>query len=219
MTRYAAHAFALALAVIASAAVQAQSEFTEPAPLEEQALQQFRRAVDDYVGLHRRIDRSLSPQQMFDHADEMFAATDVVRQAIVSARSGARQGDLFNPEVSQAIRERLLRAIRWHGHDPGDILAHNRAERFPGTPMPQVNGPFPWGLGAAMWPTLLHVLPALAEELEYRFVDRDLVLIDIHADLVVDILVDALPAEEPEDTSTYWVTHMSPRVSQSLASW
>ena len=45
-----------------------------------------------------------------------------------------------------------------------------------------------------MWPALRAVLPALPDELRYRFVDRDLVLLDVHADLVVDILRDALPA-------------------------
>ena len=45
-----------------------------------------------------------------------------------------------------------------------------------------------------MWPSLLAVLPPLPEGLEYRFADRDLVLIDIHASIVVDILVNALPA-------------------------
>jgi hypothetical protein len=100
------------------------------------------------------------------------------------------------------LRAELLRAIRWHKHDPGDILADNRAERWPGMPIPEVNDPFPWGLGAAMWPTLLRVMPELSEELEYRFVDRHLLLIDIHANLVVDILVEALPAAEAEDESS-----------------
>jgi len=44
-----------------------------------------------------------------------------------------------------------------------------------------------------VWPALLAALPALPEELEYRFVGWDLVLVDTHADLVVDILKDALP--------------------------
>jgi hypothetical protein len=34
----------------------------------------------------------------------------------------------------------------------------------------------------------------LPAELEYRFVGRDLVLVDSHAGLVVDVLPDALPA-------------------------
>ena len=37
-------------------------------------------------------------------------------------------------------------------------------------------------------------LPSLPTELEYRFVNRDIVLWDVHADLVVDIIPNALPA-------------------------
>lgn len=198
MTRH-AHALALAAVIIAPAAVHAQFELREPTTLEGQAIEQFDRAIDDYVSLHRRIERSLPPERVFDDAEEMFAARDALRQAIIRARPNAQRGDVFSLVVSQVIRDRLLRAIRWHGHDPADILADNRAERLPGTPMPTVNEPFPWGLGAAMWPTLLRVLPELSEELEYRFVDRDLVLVDMHANLVVDILRDALPAAASEE--------------------
>jgi NhaA family Na+:H+ antiporter len=182
-------------------AFRAQFEVVEPTVQEEQALEQFDRALDDYVALHRRIDRLLPPPRMFDDAEEMVAARDTLREAIVNARRDARGGELFTPLVSAAIRARLRRAILWHGHDPADILADNRAERLPGSPMPEVNAPFPWELGAAMWPTLLRVLPELSEELEYRFVDRDLVLIDMHANLVVDILVDALPPASEEVSS------------------
>ena len=38
-------------------------------------------------------------------------------------------------------------------------------------------------------------LPVLPLELEYRFVDRDLVLLDTEIDLVVDVLENALPPE------------------------
>ena len=44
-----------------------------------------------------------------------------------------------------------------------------------------------------MWPGFLWTLPALPEELQYRFVGRDLILLDVHANLVVDILRDAIP--------------------------
>jgi hypothetical protein len=198
MTRH-AYAAAVAAVLITSAAVHGQFEIREPTLFEEETLEQFDRTIDDFVALHRRIERTLPPTRMFDDAREMLAAREALRQAIVAARGDARRGDVFTPLVSQVLRERLLRAIRWHQHDPAEILADNRAERLPGAPMPQVNQPFPWGLGAAMWPTLLRVLPELSDELEYRFVDRDLVLIDVHANLVVDILSDALPAADSED--------------------
>jgi hypothetical protein len=54
------------------------------------------------------------------------------------------------------------------------------------------HAPYDWRLGAWMWPALLQVLPPLPPDLQYRIVDDDLVLIDLRASLVVDILEDAL---------------------------
>ena len=39
-------------------------------------------------------------------------------------------------------------------------------------------------------------VPPLPRELQYRFLFRDLALVDVHANLVVDILPDALGATE-----------------------
>jgi hypothetical protein len=42
-------------------------------------------------------------------------------------------------------------------------------------------------------PTLLVKLPELPQELAYRFVGRDLTLIDIEARLIVDLIPNAIP--------------------------
>jgi hypothetical protein len=42
-------------------------------------------------------------------------------------------------------------------------------------------------------PTLLFKLPELPQELAYRFVGRDLTLIDIKARLIVDLIPNAIP--------------------------
>jgi hypothetical protein len=42
---------------------------------------------------------------------------------------------------------------------------------------------------------LLAAFPPLPPELEYRFAHHDLVLWDMHVDLVVDVLRDAVPAD------------------------
>jgi hypothetical protein len=39
---------------------------------------------------------------------------------------------------------------------------------------------------------MIEALPPLPDELQYRIVGRDLVLVDVHANLVVDILREAL---------------------------
>jgi hypothetical protein len=43
-------------------------------------------------------------------------------------------------------------------------------------------------------PSVLCSLPALPEELQFRFWDRSLLLWDYHANLIVDILPNALPS-------------------------
>jgi hypothetical protein len=85
------------------------------------------------------------------------------------------------------FRDRIAAIARASGIDPSipDEVGEENPE---GVPPLGVDEPFPWGAQNLMPPTVLRALPALPDELEYRFVGRDLVLIDIHANLVVDIL-------------------------------
>ena len=59
---------------------------------------------------------------------------------------------------------------------------------------------------ATMPPTILLLLPALAEDLEYRFVGRHLIMRDVRANMIVDEIPYALscekcviPSEERDD--------------------
>jgi hypothetical protein len=169
-----------------------------PFAVEEDALARFHAAVGQYVTLHRRLERWLPPERLFDDAEEMFAARDALRSAILDARPNARQGDIFTPDVAQLLIDRLDLVIKEQGYDPADILADINEERPPGIPGPEVNRPYPWAIASSMWPALLRALPILPPELEYRFSNRDLVLIDVHANLVLDILEGALPAGDDE---------------------
>jgi hypothetical protein len=70
---------------------------------------------------------------------------------------------------------------------PASLLQfHSSIQRY--VQLHRHNGRFPWRRGAAMWPCVLDALPQLPYELQYRLIGRDLVLVDTHADLVVDIL-------------------------------
>ena len=46
---------------------------------------------------------------------------------------------------------------------------------------------------ATMPPKLLANLPTLPDQLEYRFVYNDLILMDDHAHVILDFIVDAMP--------------------------
>jgi hypothetical protein len=170
-----------------------------PTPLaqEERTLTEFNLRIDHYVALHRRLERSVPPEQPFDDWEEMSQARDDLAKAIREARRDARPGDIFSPSFREVVTTRVEETLARADYDLTTVLGAINSEVVPGGPRLKVNGRFPWEhVGAAMWPALLQVLPALPRELEYRFVDRDLILIDIHADLVVDILKEALPQPE-----------------------
>ena len=57
----------------------------------------------------------------------------------------------------------------------------------------RVNAEYPAGRSIPLMPTcLLLALPALPPELQYAFVGRDLILRDVHAGLIVDIVPRAI---------------------------
>ena len=57
----------------------------------------------------------------------------------------------------------------------------------------EVNDAMPWMEQEEMPPAILATLTPLPAELEYRIVYRDLVLLDVAANLVFDVLENALP--------------------------
>ena len=87
------------------------------------------------------------------------------------------------------FRERIAHAVRIGAIDfaiesgqPDDIVL-------------EVNVVLPWGAGDPASASLVGLLPLLPDELEYRFVSgRHLVLLDVEANLVVDVLRKAVPA-------------------------
>ena len=99
-------------------------------------------------------------------------AREAHRKAIVEARIATPRGDIFTPRVAAYVRRELATAA---------ALA-----RIAGTHITQV---------------ALERLPELPIELEYRFVDRDLVILDTETSLVVDMLAFALPPEPHTDVT------------------
>ena len=172
-------------------------EVLSPQALEERTLADFDGRVSRYVTLHRRLERSLPPEQMFDDPEDMYAAVEALRQALVEARPTARAGNMFTPAVARLLTDRIEEALHDQKLTAAGVLAAASERRLPGMPGPDVNHAFAWGYGLAIPPGLFASLPALPVELEYRFVERTLVLVDRHADLVVDVIDDALPAVEP----------------------
>jgi hypothetical protein len=184
MIRQSLAIFAATFLVAATAAAA-----TEP---RDPALHQFNTAVQEYTALHRELERQLPPPRVTADAPDIFESSDALAAALRAVRVNAREGDLFTPDVAVYLRRRIADTLTARGFVPEEVVAASLEEANPEAPLPEVNGRFPWGRGAAMWPCLLDALPRLPEELQYRIIGRDLVLVDTHAELVVDILRNAL---------------------------
>jgi hypothetical protein len=162
----------------------------------ETARQHFQRNVDAYLVLRREATRSIPALRVTADAREIFETVEALAEAIRAARPTAKPGDLFTPDVAKLFRHLISDTLRRNRISVADLIADLNEEVPPETPRPAVNRRFPWGRGAAMLPCLLATLPELPPALQYRLIERDLVLLDVEAHLVVDLLLDALPPVE-----------------------
>jgi hypothetical protein len=146
--------------------------------------------VRAYAALHRRLERDLP--QLAPGADG--AAIDGRRTALAAKlrdAGGPPSGRIFTPPIAAAFRERLTAVTAGAAgrNVRGSILDDNPA----GTPVAAFT-PYPATVPLSTVPkAVLDVVPPLPKEVEYRFVGRALILRDVGANFVVDVLPDAFP--------------------------
>ena len=139
------------------------------------AMIQFQRGVDSYVLLHRQVQRRLG-----EGADQRAMAA-----GLHAARQSAADGDLFTPTIAAAFHHRIATALRRSGCT---IVPAGK----PSSEVPRVG--FLTITTSNLPDCVLSVLPRLPEELEYREAGVAIILLDLHANMVVDVLHGAVPA-------------------------
>ena len=158
----------------------------------QQMRETFLQRVDAYVRLHREIEHLLPPEVVTSDLDRLFAPRIAMNSEMRKARSSARQGDIFTPGVSVYFRVLIAEALTRNGIT--NVLATIEEETTVSMP-PTVNGDYPAGRSMPlMHPCLIGVLPPLPPEVRYSFIGPDLILWDLHAGLIVDVVPGALPA-------------------------
>ena len=157
---------ALALTTLPAHAHAQALAFEEHRPVVPLAVSEFATTINRYLELHRLLDDPMSSLTLCADPEQTARAREAHRRAIVEARVATPRGDIFTPRVATYIRRQLQMATHQARMAEADVRE-----------------------------TALQRLPELPNELEYRFVGRDLVLLDMEIDLVVDVLPDALPPE------------------------
>jgi hypothetical protein len=156
----------------------------------------FARAVREYVEMRAEAVRTGGGVRATADAAELTGAVDALAARIQQLRAGFDQGVLFPPTVARRIRLQL--DARLHQPDASRIRAELADVDPVPTFAPRINGRYPAGTARLSTPAaLLQVLPPLPVVLSYRFVGRDLLLLDRNTDVILDVIDDALPP--PQD--------------------
>jgi hypothetical protein len=178
---------ALLLAVSLSAAAAAQTAVERDARIRDQFLQQ----VKDYIQLHEKAEEALPTLPRDADPTEIDKHQRALGRAIEGLRPKAKQGDIFTKETRAYFRRQMIRAFRG---PEGRLLRKSIMDENPGPIRLRVNGRYPDTVPlSTMPPTVLHELPSLPAPLQYRFIGKRLILLDVDAHMIVDFIENALP--------------------------
>lgn len=149
-------------------------------------LQTFTERTERYVRLRARFEEPLPSFDPRRDPWSLMLTRRYLASAIRTARSHARQGDIFTPPVVAMFRDVIAQAIYEvdiEGLVDGDLEDDELVVDL------TVNEPIPAWAMEAVPDLLLYRLPSLPAAIEYRIVSGALILWDAHA----EILIDALP--------------------------
>ena len=159
---------------------------------DKQTIATFEKRVKEYVKLRNQVKEKLPTKISKDSTPEQIHAyMTSFEDAVRVARSGAKRGEIFVPEVSTYIRNVLREDFK--GRDKVELRKTILQAETAGVPV-RVNYPYPEQKEfSEMPPTLLLKLPQLPQELRYRFVGPNLLLVDRENNVIVDYMSNALP--------------------------
>lgn len=155
------------------------------------ALQDFQTRLDKYLDLRTTLAGKLQPISQTTNAAELARRQDALAAAMKTARAHAKRGDLIPWPVAQFV----ARAVR------DDFQRRNPSAKmgvFEEVPAKKgaslINKSYPADDALPTVPPLLLMnLPKLPDNLQYRFVGRDVVILDGDLQLVVDDIPGVLP--------------------------
>lgn len=182
-------AVALGMPTCARKPVEAP-EATPRTATEQRIIDDFKKRVDTYEDVSGKLEAEvyprspeLDPAQIHKHQKELAAR-------IIKALPDWRQGAIFTPEISAFFKARIAAVV--NGRDGANIKGAI-FDDAPGNIPVKVFTEYPTGVPIATLPAqMLSHFPVLPKELEYRFIGTDLILMDIAAFLIVDVIPNAI---------------------------
>jgi hypothetical protein len=185
--------FSLAALLVATAPGCGKEPYEERTDPTAAPFAEFGKRVDEYVRLRDSLAEKMGPLDQTKSQAEIAARATTLATLIQGARDSARQGDIFTPEFA-AIISTLIKSEYSRRSDSVVEQRDDAQEEVPDF-VPAVNVLYPTTYPLATFPaTLLPLLPPLpTDKLEYRIVTHYLILRDVEANLIIDVMPNAVP--------------------------
>jgi hypothetical protein len=182
----------LSCAIVATALAAGIGAAAPDAAGGRDGLQVFAERITAYAELHHRLDALFPPWEPSSDMRLIDRRRAYLASAIRRERPHARQGDIFEPSAAAAVRGIIAGAL---GGVDVELLLRGLYEEceMPAGYRPQVNAGYPHWATHEVPSVLLDALPPLPAGILYRLIDHDLLLWDVDANLIIDVLPDALP--------------------------
>jgi hypothetical protein len=164
---------------------------------QEPGVAEFTAKLNEFKQVRDSVEKQLKPLPDQSTPEVLTARRDELMAGVRKARTGAREGDLFTPPVRTYLARIIATELSGADGKPARDVAKQGNPKFDepaGPAKVTVNARYPEAQPAStMPPTLLLRLPQLPEDLQYRFVGTDLILLDSKTGLVLDIFRRAAP--------------------------
>lgn len=178
----------LMLGLVGTSAMATQAQ--PPVNHDAKLLADFKARVDQYDALRKKADDSAPPLKNTEKSSDIKAAQQALVERIGAARAGAKQGDIFTPEITKLFR----RVLRPEAQEKDAKTLLNEDKPNLAAVAFKINGPYPDKQPLATTPPeMLAKLPVLPEDVEFRFVDKHLILRDARANTIIDYIPNAIP--------------------------
>jgi hypothetical protein len=159
-----------------------------PVNTDAKVLADFKERVDKYVELRKKADDTAAPLKKTDEPADIRTAQQTLVERIGAARSGAKRGDIFTDQIAQLFKRVLRPELKEQGAKA--VIKEDAPEKVPF----KVNGPYPDKEPlTTVPPNVLKALPPLPKDIDYRFVNKHMILRDTRANLIIDYMLNAIP--------------------------
>ncbi len=162
----------------------------QPINAQGAATLEFKKRIDAYVKVHNQAEDKVPALKTTDDPKEISDRERALGQMIMTLRAGAQPNEIFAPEYQPYFVKIVQDDFK--GRSAADRKA--LVAELPKHLKVDINTVYPTTLPLETFPAgLLRKLPDLPPELEYRIVGRSLILRDVKANLIVDVLRDVVP--------------------------